>query len=97
MYYRIISMLDMSYNIGSKIKSLAKAFCWIGVIASIFTGISLMSDGEEVGLLVLLFGSLFSWIGSFSTYGFGELIEKTSEIAENTRPRTKREPVVEQD
>jgi hypothetical protein len=31
-------------------------------------------------------GSLISWISSLALYGFGELIEKTAEIARNTAP-----------
>ena len=41
--------------------------------------------GSGVGLVVIIVGCLGSWIGSFFTYGFGELIEKTTEIAENTK------------
>lgn len=75
-------------NIGGKIKALAKAVCWIGIIASIIAGIVTMSLDEDmagIGLVIILVGCLFSWVGSFFAYGFGELIEKTSEIAENTR------------
>lgn len=32
------------------------------------------------GFLVILLGSLFSWIGSFVLYGFGELIESNADI-----------------
>ena len=44
-----------------------------------------MDEVGFVGILVIAIGSLFSWVGSFCLYGFGELIEKTTEIAENTR------------
>lgn len=33
------------------------------------------------GILIMIFGSLLSWIGSFATYGYGELIENTALIA----------------
>ena len=36
------------------------------------------------GIFVAAIGSLLSWIGSFCLYGFGELIDKATEIAENT-------------
>jgi len=80
----------MFTNIGAKIKNLATVTCWIGIIASFIFGLLLIADAEDsgiaiaVGLLVMGLGTLFSWIGSFMTYGFGELIEKTTEIAENT-------------
>ena len=37
------------------------------------------------GLLILVFGCLFSWIGSFFAYGFGQLIEDTEEIRKNIK------------
>ena len=42
------------------------------------------SGGAMVGtgFAVLIVGSLVSWIGSFFVYGFGELIENTTVIAE---------------
>ena len=67
-------------NIGSKIKTLAQVVCWIGIIASFLIGIILISQDEDtalIGFLVLVLGSLFSWIGSFMTYGFGQLIENS--------------------
>lgn len=80
----------MFNNIGSKIKALAKVICWIGIIASIIGGIGCIVADEDMilyGLLIAIFGSLFSWIGSFFTYGFGELIDNSSKlvaIAEKT-------------
>jgi hypothetical protein len=44
----------------------------------------------------MVVGGLASWIGSFFTYGFGELIEKTTEIANNTskNPQRSNDPKV---
>ena len=78
----------MFKNIGGKIKTLAKLVTWIGIIGSIIGGIIIMSNNEGlaiVGLLVMLIGSLISWVGSFFTYGFGELIERTCLIEERSR------------
>lgn len=75
-------------NIGSKIKSLATIFCWIGILISVFIGSFLLGNNKNnalLGILLIAIGSLISWIGSFFMYGFGELIAKTSEIAGNTR------------
>ncbi len=33
-----------------------------------------------VGIVIIVVGVLASWIGSFMTYGFGQLIENTEEI-----------------
>ena len=74
----------MFENIGGKIKALAQVVCWIGIIASVICGIIMMTIGEAgfnlVGFLIMILGSLFSWIGSFMTYGFGQLIENTDTL-----------------
>ncbi len=49
-------------------------------------GISLMSILTAVGIVIA--GTLVSWVSSWALYGFGELIAKVSEIAENTRKLT---------
>lgn len=81
-------------EIGKKIKSLAKVVFVLEVIASVILGLVLISvgshmryDGEGMtifGLVLLLLGWLIAWVSSFFVYGFGELIDKTSEIARNT-------------
>ena len=89
----------MYTNIGGKIKLLAKVWAWLGIVASVgaaiaqlminqapygmVDGISLMSILAAVGIVIA--GTLISWVSSWALYGFGELISKTSEIAENTR------------
>lgn len=72
-------------NIGGKIKIFAKIVCWIGIIASIISGFALISMSDVLGVLTMIIGPIASWLGSFTLYGFGELIEKTAEIAENTK------------
>lgn len=78
-------------NIGGKIKALAKVLCWIGIIASVISGIVMIVSGSSsryysgpspvlTGFLTIILGALFSWIGSFFTYGFGQLIEDTEMI-----------------
>ena len=68
-------------NIGGKIKAVAKVICWIGIIASIIIGFIMLVQDEDTafaGLLTMVLGSLGSWIGSFITYGFGQLVERIS-------------------
>lgn len=69
----------MFNSIGDKIKTLAKVICWIGIITSVLVAFIMLQEESTVliGLLVLFFGPLFSWIGSFMTYGFGQLIENS--------------------
>ena len=50
----------MFNNIGGKIKNLASAFAWIGIIASVILGISIMQNGDQIGLLIMLAGSFVS-------------------------------------
>lgn len=70
-------------NIGGKIKGLAK---WVSIIVSIImaiSGIVCMGLGEDfipVGILLLILGPVICWISSWMLYGFGELIEKASNI-----------------
>ena len=77
----------MFKNIGGKIKGLAKVICIVGIAISVVAGIGMIGSGYNnamvgMGLAVMIVGSLVSWIGSFFAYGFGELIENTTVIAE---------------
>ena len=74
-------------NIGGKIKTLAKVVCWIGIIASCLCGIILIGINTNtafIGFMVLIVGSFSSWIGSFMTYGLGQLIENSDILVENS-------------
>ena len=72
----------MFYNIEKKIKVLAGVITILGIISSVVTGIILFGEKNIImGLLTIVMGILFSWIGSFVLYGFGEIIETTKSIA----------------
>ena len=85
----------MFNDIGKKIKTLASVICWLGIIVSVIAAISMFAAASEsyyggesytiLGFVYLVGGPLISWIGSFFTYGFGELIDKVSDIERNTR------------
>lgn len=81
----------MFKNIGGKIKGLAKVICYVGIAISVIAGIFMIGLGSSsyngdtmivMGCVVMIVGSLVSWIDSFFAYGFGELIENTTVIAE---------------
>ena len=76
-------------NIGGKIKKLAKIICWIGIVLSVIIGVAGIANGTSEGIangiVVIIVGCLSSWIGSFFTYGFGQLIENTDAIRANTQ------------
>ena len=83
----------MFYNVGRKIKFYAEVICYLGIALSLIGGIWLMIKGAEgypvliiAGIATLLFGGFSAWIFSWFIYGFGELIDKAAEIAENTTP-----------
>lgn len=86
----------MFNNIGGKIKGLAKFMCWLGIIVSVIAGIILIIGATNrngyysytdtnmiiTGILVMVMGSILSWIGSFVLYGFGELVDNSSRLVE---------------
>lgn len=73
-------------NIDSKIKGLAVLYTIAGIIGSIAGASYYFIHGVAlIGFLILIFGILASWIGSFMLYGFGELISKTTKIEENIK------------
>ena len=63
---------------------IAKISCWIGIISSVIIAMLFLAENsnEAIGLLVLIGGSLFSWVGSFITYGFGQLVENSDKLLE---------------
>ena len=74
----------MYSNIGKKIKTLAVAFCALGMAASLISGLAMFFAGTQyselgamAGLITIIVGCLTSWIASFAIYGFGELIDTT--------------------
>lgn len=70
----------MFENIGGKIKGLARITAILGIMAFVIYGIVLFSVSVLMGILVAVIGSLASWIGGFTLYGFGELIDATQSL-----------------
>ena len=83
-------MLDNLYeNIGGKIKNLAKWIFIIEAIGSIIAGLVLLFTDEHLilyGLLTLVCGPIFAWVGSWILYAFGELVEDTHAIRNEYYP-----------
>ena len=85
----------MYKNIGKKIRGLAAVIGWIGMILCVLGGvigcIACIAVDEDMilGCIGCLLGGFISaffwWISTWLMYGFGELIVKTSEVADNTR------------
>lgn len=69
-------------NIGGKIKGLTKIICWIEIIICVIVGIAFMvNGGPGYGVVIIIVGSLLAWVGSFVLYGFGELVENSTYLA----------------
>lgn len=75
-------------NIGRKIKGLAKVLCLVGIAVSAIGAIALWCANSYYqstivpGFIVLIVGSVGSWLSSLFTYGFGELIDRVISIDE---------------
>ena len=73
-------------NIGGKIKMVATISAGIGIMISFVVGLVLFGfEKVGAGILVILFGGLFSWLGSLTWYGFGEIIELMQDSANNIK------------
>ncbi len=86
----------MFNNIGHKIKSVAKIFTWVGIISCVLCGLVVMFSSGKLngqsfgyaasipsGLAIMIIGSICSWLVNLTLYGFGELVENSSRIAES--------------
>ena len=63
-------------NIGSKLQKLAKVICWIGIIFSVIGGIVMITQRQAIlGIVYIILGPLLSWIGSWTMYGLGLVVE----------------------
>ena len=68
-------------NIGGKIKKLALICFIIGCVVSGIGALAILfEDGEFfLALLILTLGPIASWLSCFLLYGFGELVESSSD------------------
>lgn len=79
----------MYKNIGAKIKVLAVVIAILGIVFSISYGLLLISDNGQMltSILIIILGSLASWVGSFVLFSWGEVVEnvkKQTEIQKET-------------
>ena len=76
------------HDIGKKIKGLAKITFIVESIASVIIGICTLIEMDFDSLApiaIIICGPFVAWVGSWLLYGFGEIIDKLSEIEKNTR------------
>lgn len=83
-------------NVGGKIKTLSKVVYVVGIIMAVLSMVAWFGIAEEaswryedtfetVAWVSLITGIFSSWAISLLINGFGELIEKNTEIAKNTK------------
>ena len=85
-------------NIGSKIKTLAVVLFVVECIGVFIYAVVTWSLTEEPisGFLVLAIGGVFAWVSVFFIYGFGELIERVSNIDDKLPGRGTANPYAQQ-
>ncbi len=69
-------------NIGSKLQRLATVVCWLGIIASVISGIAAIASGGNAlaAIVAMILGGVGSWIGSWVTYAIGEIAEGVEQL-----------------
>lgn len=81
----------MFSNIGGKIKTWAVVLSILGIAASVIYGGIVAAKNALDGVLIIIFGSLGSWVSSFVLYGFGQLVENSDKIVEKLEEKSKDE------
>ena len=87
----------MYTKVGTKLQALAIISMCVGVLASLGIGGSFLQNNDTIllGIIVIVAGIIFSWIASLGIYGFGQLIENSDAIVENTNNIIRIVPVTE--
>lgn len=78
----------MFKNVGSKIQTLAKIICWLGIILFVLCGVVMLYAGINVtdynyissGVILLIVGPISCWASSLALVGFGKLVQDNSEM-----------------
>ncbi len=73
----------MYKNVGGKLKGIATILCILGIAASVIGGIIFLFVSRfrviPMFFVIVITGSLASWLGSIALYAYGELIESNSQ------------------
>ncbi len=72
-------------NIGKKLKGFVKVIFGIEVVIALILGFVALEDSDGLSLLYALIGILIAWLSTWFLYGFGEIIDKLTDIEKNTR------------
>lgn len=79
----------MFENVGGKIKFIATAVAWIGIISSVIGGMILLTSKDTIlfGFLIITVGSIASWLSALTLYGFGQLIQNSDILVNQGRQK----------
>lgn len=71
----------MFKDIGYKIETVAAVVCAIGIGVSIFGGLTLafVLNQMVLGIVIIIGGTLVSWLSTILMYGFGTLVRTNEE------------------
>ncbi len=72
----------MFKDVGKTIKNLATLLIILGILASVVAGVLYWERDVALAVLILVGGSVLSWLLNVLLYGFGELIHCTQRIAD---------------
>ncbi len=75
----------MFKDIGAKIKAVAQIFFGLIILTAVILGCVSCEDTEGLSLLAILISIPVAFLSTFLLYGFGEIIDKLTEIEANTR------------
>ncbi len=75
----------MFSNIGSKIKGFVMVIFTIEVVMACMFALVKLEDTMGFSLIIAGIMVLVAWISSWLLYGFGEIIDKLTDIERNTR------------
>ena len=85
-------------NIGTKIKNFTKWYCWVSIVLMWIGAVILFfvgtSDDDVYFLMAIALGMAVImpfaiWISSWVMYAFGELVESTMEMRDNSKKQLK--------
>lgn len=79
----------MFSDIGSKIKALAAVISFLGIAASVICGGFVAKEQALYGVLIIIIGSLVSWLSCLTLYGLGQLIDNSDKIVEKLEEMSK--------
>ncbi len=83
---QVICWIGIILSIIAAVSSLILGASTVNYVGAAIGGYTLVGS-IIYSVIILIVGPLVSWLGSFFLYGFGELIDNSSKIVENTQPK----------